>query len=66
MNEKCFTECDKSVELEVLWDSGVTHSEIRGVLYIRGDCVPIGTYTAHWDGTEWTLELPEGVIRLGF
>ena len=55
---------DESVQADVLWDSGVAHSEMHGILYIRGDCVPTGWYKAFWDGTEWTLELPEGVVEL--
>jgi len=59
-----YEDIDESVEADVLWDSGVAHSEIRGILYIRGDCVPVGMYKAYWDGTKWTLELPEGVVEL--
>ena len=64
MDKECFEPCDKSVELEALWDSGIAHSEAHGVLYIRGDCVPVGEYKAYWNGTDWELTLPEGVVEL--
>ena len=65
MKDECFEKCDPSVEADALWESGVAHSEIHGILYIRGDCVPVGTYKAHWDGKDWTLEFPPGVVKDG-
>jgi len=64
MSKNINDEIDESVTATALWDSGVAYSEIHGILYIRGDCVPVGDYLAHWDGTGWTLTLPEGVVKL--
>jgi len=47
------------LDLEALWESEKPYSDIYGILYIRGDCVPVGAYNAHWDGMRWTLEFPE-------
>ena len=48
-------------DIQVLFDSGIPTYTAHHVLFINGNNLKHGIYKATWNGTEWFVELPEGV-----